>query len=346
MTTFGMSVPKVIIDTDAGIDDAHAIFMALEAHKQRVIEVIAITTVQGNTLVHNVNTNVLRILRTVELMEIPVYSGTTKPLVHPWVDPEGNYHGLDGFGDAELPPMPSSSSLLKPQHAVWALIELVKRYPGEIVLTALGPLTNVALAIRIDPSFTSRLLDIYVMGGNTEGKGNATLSAEFNFACDPEAARVVLEETTLPIHLTPFEICKDGVIIPYSVRHEMGSIQSPAADLMNKIEAKHLAGKHNENWLSFDQLAMAWLIDDAKKQQSHYHGEKNSTACDKRSEGALIKTTQSCFATVELQGSLTRGQVVIDHKGALNQKSNVIIMTSVDVQRYLRYLRMALGAEF
>ncbi|KAG7154940.1 uridine nucleosidase 1-like [Homarus americanus] len=219
-----MSVPKVIIDTDAGIDDALAIFMALAAHKRGEIEVIAVTTVHGNTGVHHVNNN------------IPVYSGAAKSLVHPWTHSGEMFHGTDGFGDAHLPAIPPASSLLKPQHAVWTLLELVNKYPNEIVLTALGPLTNVALAIRLEPAFTSRLAAIYAMGGNTRG-------------------------------------CGDG-------------------------------------------------------------------------EGRLVSTSKSCFATVELNGSLTRGQMAIDHRDLMNRTSNLIIMTSIDEQLYLRYLKMAFGGEF
>ncbi|XP_042206638.1 inosine-uridine preferring nucleoside hydrolase-like isoform X2 [Homarus americanus] len=337
-----MSVPKVIIDTDAGIDDALAIFMALAAHKRGEIEVIAVTTVHGNTGVHHVNNNVLRILKTVDLMEIPVYSGAAKSLVHPWTHSGEMFHGTDGFGDAHLPAIPPASSLLKPQHAVWTLLELVNKYPNEIVLTALGPLTNVALAIRLEPAFTSRLAAIYAMGGNTRGLGNITSAAEFNFICDPESAKVVLEETLIPIYLTPWETCLDGVTIPYSLRKKLGDIQNPITELMNKIEAKILKKQHYENWITCDQLAVAWMINDAKNQHSQQGGEKG---CGD-GEGRLVSTSKSCFATVELNGSLTRGQMAIDHRDLMNRTSNLIIMTSIDEQLYLRYLKMAFGGEF
>nr|XP_045612527.1 inosine-uridine preferring nucleoside hydrolase-like isoform X2 [Procambarus clarkii] len=339
-----MAIPKVIIDTDAGLDDALAIFMATEAHKRKEIEIVAFTTVQGNTAVHNVNINVLRTLKTAGLSEIPVYSGATASLVHPWEHPTEPFHGYNGFGDVELPAMPPASSLLKPQHAVWALIELVKKYPNEIVLAALGPLTNLALAIRLDPTLTSHLASIYIMGGNTTGLGNITSSAEFNFRCDPEAARVVLEETLKPIHLTPWEICINGISIPYSVRGKMGQIKSPAAELMNKIEANIIKKKEYTNWITCDQLAVAWLIDDAKKQQSNASSKKDT--CDEGSEGCLVRSSRSCFATVELNGSLTRGQMAIDHIDDLKRAPNIIIMTSIDEELYQRYLRMAFGGEF
>ncbi|XP_053652086.1 inosine-uridine preferring nucleoside hydrolase isoform X2 [Cherax quadricarinatus] len=342
-----MVVPKVIIDTDAGVDDALAIFMALAAHKRKEIEVIAVTTVQGNTEVHNVNTNVLRILNTAALLEIPVYSGATKSLVHQWTHPGERFHGSDGFGDAQLPSLPLVTSLLKPQHAVWALIELVNKYPKEIMLAALGPLTNLALAIRLDPLFTSHLLGIYMMGGNTTGLGNITSSAEFNFMCDPEAARVVLDETLIPIHLTPWEMCLNGVKIPYSQREKMGQMKSPAAELMNKIESNIIKTKEFANWITCDQLAVAWLIDSAKTQHLNTNCKIDSDVGDKTSDGSrLVSSTSSCFATVELNGNLTRGQMAIDHRELMGRTPNLIIMTSLDEHLYLQYLRMAFGGNF
>ncbi|KAK8739080.1 hypothetical protein OTU49_003466, partial [Cherax quadricarinatus] len=98
------------------------------------------------------------------------------------------------------------------------------------------------------------------------GLGNITSSAEFNFMCDPEAARVVLDETLIPIHLTPWEMCLNGVKIPYSQREKMGQMKSPAAELMNKIESNIIKTKEFANWITCDQLAVAWLIDSAKTQ--------------------------------------------------------------------------------
>lgn len=336
-----MSLPKVIIDTDAGLDDALAIFMALAAHKRKEIEVIAITTVHGNTEVHNVNNNVLRILETANLLkQIPVYSGATKSLVHPFKFDEDPFHGLDGFGDANLPNPPPSISHLQEEHAVLALLNLTKKYSNKVVLTALGPVTNLALAIRLDPSFLSRLADIYIMGGNTTGEGNITVSGEFNFACDPEAARVVFEEVQKPIHLTPWEICLYQTHLPYEVRKKLGNTKTPEAELMNKIEAKVNAQRAFSNWITCDQLSMAWMIDNLKSQKT------NGSISSKKSNKSLATSTKQCFATVELQGSFTRGQMVIDHEGRMKRSPNLIILTDVNMQLYQRYLRLAFGGKF
>ncbi|XP_066989767.1 nucleoside hydrolase-like isoform X3 [Macrobrachium rosenbergii] len=328
-----MSVPKVIIDTDAGLDDALAIFMALAAHKKKQIEVIAITTVQGNTKVENVNSNVLRILETANLLgKIPVFRGASKALVHPWKHIGEPFHGLDGFGDAEHSKEPPPSSALQEEHAVWALTNLAKKYSGKVILTALGPLTNIALAIRLDSTFLSHLADIYVMGGNTSGEGNITMSGEFNFTCDPEAAKVVLEEVSKPIYLAPWEICLYQTGLPYAVRLEMGSVNTPEAALMNVIEARVNSRRQFTKWITCDQLAMAWMLDNVTKPEN-WNGEAESKNCD---PNILALSTKTCYAAVELQGSMTRGQMVIDHIDQLKKPSNLIVLTGVNMPLYQR----------
>lgn len=341
-----MAIPKVVIDTDAGLDDALAIFMALESHRRGDIKVVAITTVHGNTKVDNVCVNVLRILRTADLLEeIPVFVGASESLVHPWVDPGEPFHGRDGFGDSELSSPAPPTSLLKPQHSVWALLELSKKYEGELVLVALGPLTNVALALRLDPKFTSRLAGFYAMGGNTTALGNITVCGEFNFTCDPEAARVVLEGSEQVICLVPWETCLYGTNIAYHEREEMGSVSAPAAQLMNQIERKVLSERDFDSWITCDQLAMAWMIDDVRNKKVSITKEKEEHT-KVGSSSKLTTTSKKCFATIELNGSYTRGQMVIDHDNKLKRNSNVLIMTAVDKELYRRYLRMAFGAEF
>ncbi|XP_064112842.1 inosine-uridine preferring nucleoside hydrolase-like isoform X3 [Macrobrachium nipponense] len=294
-----MSVPKVIIDTDAGLDDALAIFMALAAHKKKQIEVIAITTVQGNTKVENVNNNVLRILETANLLgKIPVFPGASKALVHPWKHIGEPFHGLDGFGDAEHSKEPPPLSVLQEEHAAWALTNLAKKYLGKVILIALGPLTNIALAIRLDSTFLSHLADIYVMGGNTSGEGNITMSGEFNFTCDPEAAKVVLEEVSKPIYLTPWEICLYQTGLPYAVRLEMGSVNTPEAELMNVIEARVNSRRKFTKWITCDQLAMAWMLDNVTEPEN-MNGETESKDCD---TNILAMSTKTCYAAVETTG--------------------------------------------
>lgn len=359
MNLLRMAATKVIIDTDPGTDDALALFMALEAHRRGCVQVLAITTVHGNTSIENANNNVLRILRLTDSLDIPVYSGASRPLVHLYIRDEEPFHGQDGFGDADLPPQPPAASLLQPQHAVTALLDLASRHSGEVVLMGLGPLTNLALAMRLDPAFTSHLAGLYIMGGNSSGVGNITPFAEFNFYCDTDAAFIVLEEAGIPIRLTPFEIClKDGAI-PYSVRQELGRTKTAAADLMNKIEVGILKQKEYASWVTCDQMAMAWFIDEAKNKRLEGEGRKENGLeaaggfLEERGK-PLVTLTKSCYATVNTKSELTdgrmmlapeRGQMVVDHEDRLGLKHNVVLLEGVDTSVYMKYLKMAFGAD-
>ncbi|GBO13464.1 Uncharacterized protein C1683.06c, partial [Araneus ventricosus] len=135
-------------------------------------------------------------------LDIPVYCGSSGPLLkHP--DTPEIVHGSDGFGDcAHL--FSTGQGRLEELPAPAALVELSRTH-GPFTLAALGPLTNVALAQRLDPGFTARLERIVFLGGNYKGVGNTTESAEFNFYCDPEAAHIVLSEAQCPVQMVPWE---------------------------------------------------------------------------------------------------------------------------------------------
>uniref|UniRef100_A0A3P8TYV9 Si:ch211-201h21.5 n=1 Tax=Amphiprion percula TaxID=161767 RepID=A0A3P8TYV9_AMPPE len=186
-----MAKKLLIIDTDCGIDDAQAIMMALAAPD---VEVLGITCVFGNTAVENVCQNVLKVLSVCDFfLQIPVFRGSAGPLVGP-ANTVRDHFGTDGLGDVLKDKDPRWEEKIQREHAVSAMIRLVSENQNQVSLMAIGPLTNLALAVRLDPGFPQKLKDLYIMGGNMEGKGNVTLCAEFNFAMDPESAYIVLEE--------------------------------------------------------------------------------------------------------------------------------------------------------
>ncbi|XP_055943078.1 nucleoside hydrolase-like isoform X2 [Argiope bruennichi] len=199
------SVEKVIVDTDCGVDDAMALMLALSSKRARVV---AITCVFGNTPLDNVCNNVKRVLVVCDKKEvkIPIYRGSGCALIPKVIRKDSAYHGGDGLGtfahEFSTGDLPESDV-----PAPMALIQLTKEQPGEITLIAIGPLTNLALAHRIDPQFTKRLKSLVVMGGNYKGLGNVTETAEFNFHSDPEAAHIVLGEALCPVKLVPWETC-------------------------------------------------------------------------------------------------------------------------------------------
>ena len=174
---------RLIIDTDPGVDDAIAVFLALVSPE---LDVVGLTSVFGNAAVETTTINALRLLEIAGRGEIPVAAGASGPIASAYHGPVPHVHGADGQGDTHLPP-----PVAKPcgKTAAELLIE-ASQEPGLTFLT-LGPLTNLALALRQDPGLPDRLEEVVVMGGNALVPGNATPAAEANVWNDPEAADFV-----------------------------------------------------------------------------------------------------------------------------------------------------------
>jgi purine nucleosidase len=174
---------KIIIDCDPGIDDALALVFA---HGDPGLEVCGITTVAGNVGLDKTTANALRVRDFIGMGDVPVVPGSAAPLLRPVLDAR-DIHGDSGLAGAQLPAARSGPA---PGHAVDYLIETISAAPGEITLVAIGPLTNIALAVRREPALTSMVREFVIMGGSA-GRGNATPAAEFNILADPESAAIV-----------------------------------------------------------------------------------------------------------------------------------------------------------
>jgi len=175
---------KVVIDTDCGVDDAVAIMIAL-AHTE--LQVLGVTTVNGNVGVKQVTENVLRLLPLLGGEDIPVYRGASRPLIAQ-PHPASGVHGRNGLGDVELP---DAGKRIEGSGAPDGILGMARENPG-LTLVALGPLTNVAIALNLYPELEELLGEIVSMGG-ASGRGNVTPYAEFNYYADPESVQVVLE---------------------------------------------------------------------------------------------------------------------------------------------------------
>jgi inosine-uridine nucleoside N-ribohydrolase len=176
---------KILIDTDPGIDDAMAIFYALASPE---LDVIGLTSIFGNAHTSVCTTNALKLLEIAERTDIPVAKGVDAPLAMAYRGPVEFVHGTDGQGDVFLsPPTTSAGSV----DAVRFIIQSAMGAPGQITLVALGPLTNIATAMQIEPTLTTHLHEIVLMGGNAFCGGNASPAAEANILNDPEAADIV-----------------------------------------------------------------------------------------------------------------------------------------------------------
>ena len=199
---------RILIDTDPGVDDAFAIFLAMRSPE---LHVEAMTTVCGNVSVTQATQNLLTILGVLDLDEFPIIAqGAAEPLVKPLVMAT-HVHGDDGLGNVSQlqnrdgsPLYAQANTSISSESGVDLILEMAARYPDELTIIALGPLTNIAKAIRKDAEKMQRVQKIVVMGGAFEEYGNVTTTAEFNIFVDPHAAHEVCH-FDVPIHIVPLD---------------------------------------------------------------------------------------------------------------------------------------------
>lgn len=193
-----MNPKHIIIDTDPGIDDSLALLLAAASPEIVLDGVIA---VHGNVSTEQTTKNALSVLELAGLSQVPVFKGCDLPLVkESLLSPET--HGGNGLGYAQLQ---ESATQPKAQHGSDFLIEQIMSYPGEITLVAIGPLTNVALAIRKEPRIVQNVKEVFIMGGAIQHPGNTTALAEYNTYVDPHAAHIVFH-SGMPMILTPLDV--------------------------------------------------------------------------------------------------------------------------------------------
>lgn len=310
----------ILIDTDPGIDDALAILMAFSDPRH---EVVGLTVAAGNVGLEHTLRNALK-LRELAAYEVPVFPGCAEPLLHP-ADDAAFVHGRDGFGDASLsPPVRGAAD----EHAVQAILRLSREHAGRLLLVALGPLTNLALALKLDPGLPQRVARLVVMGGAVTGHGNASAAAEFNIAFDPEAAQVVFEgfgpgpDGPL-IELVDWEaVLRHGFELAGFERWlEAGTPTARFYDAISRQSRALAADRRGGRWHSADPLAMALAL------------------VPGGADPLLARPLR-----VELDGRHTRGATVVDWQRREGREDNVAILERFDQRRFEALLRQALGA--
>jgi purine nucleosidase len=217
---------KIILDTDPGIDDALALFLALASPE---LQLEAITTVSGNVSVEHTTRNALTLLELAGRADIPVARGSERALVVSLARAD-DVHGGNGLGDVLLPG-PGIAPLAR--HAVDVICEKVLAAPGEITLVAVGPLTNLALAVRREPRLVQAVREVVIMGGALRVPGNITPASEFNIFADPHAAHVVLH-AGWPIRLVTLDTTT-RTLLPRADAVRLATNDHPVTVLMKKM---------------------------------------------------------------------------------------------------------------
>ncbi|KAJ8675231.1 hypothetical protein QAD02_011017 [Eretmocerus hayati] len=245
---------KVIIDTDAGGDDAVALMLALTVKE---IEVLAITCTYGNTHIDNVEINVLKTLTIANRSDVPVYSGARKPLMSEYI--KSIYFGEDGFGDFHFDKN-LISSVNTSSHAANAMIDLVQKYPGEVHILTLGPLTNVALAASLNSNFTKLVKRFYIMGLTMANEnGEEVPENEYNFGLDPGSVAIFLNYTTqYPSLIIPSDaVARTNISRDWRIE-KLGKLNSESIEFLNKVENVTLT--QYSYWHPADSIAFAAMI--------------------------------------------------------------------------------------
>ncbi|MGY4517004.1 nucleoside hydrolase [Lysobacter sp. HA18] len=304
----------LLIDTDPGVDDALALLMAFNDTRH---DVVGLTIAAGNVGLEHTVANALKLCE-VANVDVPVFSGCASPLLHPARD-AAYVHGRDGFGDTGYT---KAAKQAEAEHAALAILRLSHEYSGRLLVVALGPLTNIALALRLDPTLPSRVGRFVVMGGAVTAHGNITPAAEFNIAFDPEAAKIVFD--AFPhIDLADWEATVAHGFAHDEVERWLKADHPKARfyDSISKQTRTWSSDRRGDHWHAADALAMAYALEP---------------------DGARELVDRP--VAIELEGRHTRGATIVDWRREGGATDNCRILMRYDQTRFERLMREALGA--
>jgi len=303
----------LLIDTDPGVDDALALLLAFADTRH---DIVGLTIAAGNVGLAHTTSNALKLCEVVGRGDVPVYRGSAAPLLH--AAPDAAYvHGNDGFGDIGYAP---AARAPEDEHAVQAILRLSHEYAGRLSLIALGPLTNIALALKLDPTLPTRVARFVTMAGAVTGHGNITPAAEFNVYFDPEAARIVFEA------FPRFDLSDWEATVAHGLPHDevLGWMQQGGAraqfyEAISRKTREWSADRRGDDWHSADALAMAWML----------------------SPEDAVEVVERPVEVVIDQGP-ARGATLVDWQRQLGRPDNARILMRFDRARFHALLKHAL----
>lgn len=302
-------VKRIILDSDTATDDAVAVLLAVTSPK---LKVEAITITCGNVGFEQQTKNALFTLQIAgKKDQVPVYQGSARPIVR---EVHGNakyVHGSDGMSDSFFP---DPQQKPEKEHAVDAIIRLVEKYPNELTIVAIGPLTNVALALLKEPSIAKKIKELYFMGGFYKFYGNINPSATYNAWVDPEAARIVFQ-SGIPLTTVGFDVSVKSSVFTdddYAKVEKLGTKYSDFFMKINKVRRKYCKEHQKMNGSNHpDAITIAAVID-----------------------STIVTQTVSRYVDVETRGELTLGALAIDELGVWGKKPNATISVEADEAKF------------
>ena len=297
---------KVIYDTDPGIDDALALLLLAAAPE---LDLKAITVTHGNTSQEKCFRNALKLVELAGISHVPVARGASEPLVKELSVAEET-HGDGGLGYAELP---DSNVQPSSELAHDLIIRLVDENPNEITVLAVGPMTNVALALLKRPDIAKKIKRVVSMGGAIHYPGNVTPQAEYNVFCDPEAFDIVLNAGT-DFTLVPLDVTYKCLFTTEhldKITDARKPIKEFIAESTRFYMEFHAAYQGIQGCAINDPLAAAILIDPS------------------------LVTNRDYFVSVELLSPSSKAKTIADHYGSLKKPANAKVSMEVDVERFM-----------
>ncbi len=302
------NLPKrILIDTDPGVDDSMAILFAFCSPE---VQVEGLTAVFGNSGSENTTRNALRLVELVGHPEVPVARGAETPLLREFKGFGWRVHGHNGLGEVDFP-LPKAQP--DPRRAAQFIVDTIMANPGEITLVALGPLTNVALAVALEPKIAEQVEEVVVMGGAANAKGNASGTAEANIRNDPEAAKIVFD-APWKVTMVGLDVTRKSIMTPAYVEH-LKSANNKYTDFIGKI-LPHYIGFYKEyvgldGLFVHDSSAVAYVID------------------------PTLFSTKQVHIDVEIHSPINFGHTAVDDRLKSEGEPNVHICVDVDNERFL-----------
>jgi inosine/uridine nucleosidase len=326
---FADSTPqKVVIDSDPGTDDALAILLALNSPE---LDVKGISVVAGNVTADRGFDDALKVLSLAGRCDIPVAKGADHPLLQPLVT--GTYwNGANGLGGAETPPSKCEGDK---RFGPDLIIDLVHKYPHELVLIPIGPLTNVALAVRKDPSIVALVKGVVLMGGSISG-GNVNGAAEYNVYQDPEAAAIVFS-AGWPLTMVGLDVTEKAAIL-VSDANKLAAQPGPIAQFCATVARYQISvGEAAGGGAVHDALAVGAVIDPTLLQTKFLR-------VDVETGGAFARGETVANRTGSVEKNVPSGDHM-DTVGLTKIQPNVHVATGVEDRRFIDMLITRLGAK-